>query len=299
MPLDGAALRRGCQGAQISEHRHLCRSQVERFRAMLGQSEAITVACTQEAPLFEEVAADLDYSGDLTFANIREAAGWSSEANAAGPKMAALLAAASEPMPPASFTTLASKGVALIYGRDEVAIGLAQRLAEHLDVTVLLSRPGEIAPRSRRRAAGSAPSSSPSTTMPPPARPRAASSSSKQPATARSRIATSSSTSPAARRSSRPAICARAICAPTRATGRRSSGSPSRRAGWSASSTSRPMSSSTKGSAPIRARRRPAAPAASSSARPARSRRPAIMSRSRPRSAPAAAPALPSARPAR
>lgn len=146
MPLDGTALRRGCQGAQISEHRHLCRSQVERFRAMLGQSEAITVACTQEAPLFEEVAADLDYAGDLRFANIREAAGWSSEAKAAGPKMAALLAAASEPMPPASFTTLTSKGVALIYGRDEVAIGLAQRLTEHLDVTVLLSRPGEIAP---------------------------------------------------------------------------------------------------------------------------------------------------------
>lgn len=122
MPLDGAALRRGCGGARISEHGHLCRSQVERFRAMLGESDAITIACTQEAPLFEEIAADLDYTGDLAFANIREHAGWSDEAKAAGPKMAALLAAASEPMPPASFTTLASKGVALIYGRDEVAI---------------------------------------------------------------------------------------------------------------------------------------------------------------------------------
>lgn len=94
----------------------------------------------------EEIAADLDYAGDLLFTNIREQAGWSDEAKAAGPKMAALLAAASEPMPPASFTTLTSKGVAPIYGRDEVAITLAHRLAEHLDVTVLLSRPGEIAP---------------------------------------------------------------------------------------------------------------------------------------------------------
>lgn len=146
MPLDGAAIRRGCSGAAVSEHRHLCRSQVERFHAMLAKSDAITVACTQEAPLFEEIAADLDYIGDLTFTNIREQAGWSDEAKAAGPKMAALLAAASEPMPPASFTTLTSKGIALIYGRDEIAITLAHRLAEHLDVTVLLSRPSEIAP---------------------------------------------------------------------------------------------------------------------------------------------------------
>ncbi len=146
MPLDGAALQRGCKGSAISEHRHLCRSQIERFQAMLGKSDAITVACTQEAPVFEEVAADLDYAGDLLFANIRENAGWSTEAKSAGPKMAALLAAASEPLPPATFTTLTSKGVALIYGRDERAIGLAQRLAEHLDVTVLLTKPGEIAP---------------------------------------------------------------------------------------------------------------------------------------------------------
>jgi ferredoxin len=146
MPLDGKAIQRGCAGAEISEHRHLCRSQVERFHAMLAKSDAITVACTQEAPLFEEIAADLDYTGDLIFTNIREQAGWSDEAGSAGPKMAALLAAASEPMPPASFTTLTSKGVALIYGRDEIAITLAYRLAEHLDVTVLLSRPGEISP---------------------------------------------------------------------------------------------------------------------------------------------------------
>jgi len=146
MPLDGQALQRGCKGAEISQHRHLCRSQIELFRDMLGRSDAITVACTQEAPVFEEVAADLDYAGELIFANIREAAGWSSEAKAAGPKMAALLAAASEALPPAKFTTLSSKGVALIYGRDAVAIELAKRLAEHLDVTVLLSRPGEVAP---------------------------------------------------------------------------------------------------------------------------------------------------------
>ncbi|MDP3319814.1 MAG: 4Fe-4S binding protein, partial [Bosea sp. (in: a-proteobacteria)] len=146
MPLDAAALSRGCKGADIRTARHLCRTQTELFTRALDESHSITVACTQEAPLFEEIAADLDYAGDLVFANIRETGGWSREAKAAGPKMAALLAAAAEPMPPISFTTLTSKGVALVYGRDETALSVGQRLAEHLDVTILISRPGEITP---------------------------------------------------------------------------------------------------------------------------------------------------------
>ncbi|AOG06795.1 4Fe-4S binding protein [Bosea sp. RAC05] len=146
MPLDAAALARGCKGADIRTARHLCRNQTELFTRALGESAAVTVACTQEAPLFEEIAADLDYAGELVFANIRETGGWAREAKAAGPKMAALLAAAAEPMPPISFTTLTSKGVALVYGRDETALSVGQRLAEHLDVTILISRPGEITP---------------------------------------------------------------------------------------------------------------------------------------------------------
>lgn len=146
MPLDLAALGRGCPSADIRTARHLCRTQTDIVTKLLGESQAITIACTQEAPLFEEMAADHDYAGELTFANIRETGGWSRQANAAGPKMAALLAAAAEPMPAMGFTTLTSKGVALVYGRDETAISVGQRLAEHLDVTILLSRPGEIAP---------------------------------------------------------------------------------------------------------------------------------------------------------
>jgi ferredoxin len=80
-------------------------------------------------------------------AKIREYARWSSDGDAAGPKIAALLAAAAEPMPAAALVALESKGVALIYGRDDVAIAAAERLADHLDVTVLLTKPGEIAAR--------------------------------------------------------------------------------------------------------------------------------------------------------
>ena len=50
-------------------------------------------------------------------------------------------------MPPISLVTLESTGVALIYGRDEVAIEAAQRLADRLDITVLLTRPGDVTPR--------------------------------------------------------------------------------------------------------------------------------------------------------
>ncbi len=52
-------------------------------------------------------------------------------------------------MPPISLVTLESSGVALIYGRDEIAIEAAQRLADRLDITVLLTQ----ARRRDRRAA--------------------------------------------------------------------------------------------------------------------------------------------------
>src|SRR5258705_8085068 len=104
------------------------------------------VACTKQATFFREVAENFPQA-QLTFVNIRETGGWSNDAAAAGPKAAALIAAAGEEMPPISLVTFESKGVALIYGRDEVAIEAAQRLADRLDITVLLTRPGDVTPR--------------------------------------------------------------------------------------------------------------------------------------------------------
>ena len=108
-------------------------------RQALADGAPITVACTQEAPLFREVAENFPQA-QLTFVNIRETGGWSNDAAAAGPKAAALIAAAGEDMPPISLVTLESSGVALIYGRDEIAIEAAQRLADRLDITVLLTK---------------------------------------------------------------------------------------------------------------------------------------------------------------
>jgi ferredoxin len=145
MPLDLQAIGRGCS-ADITQAKQLCGLELDRFKQALADGAPVTVACTQEAPLFKEVAERAPPT-QLGFVNIRETGGWSTDAAAAGPKMAALIAAAAEDMPPISLVTLESHGVALIYGRDDVAVEAAQRLADRLDITVLLTKPGEVTPR--------------------------------------------------------------------------------------------------------------------------------------------------------
>jgi ferredoxin len=146
MSLDTNTIGKACRGTDVVSGRQFCRSELDRFRALLPHSDSVIVACTQEAPVFEEAAAE---SGDhaLTFVNIRENAGWSNEGAKAGPKMAALLAAAAEPLPDIPFVGLKSDGVILIYGRDENAIEAAELLKDHLDVTVLVTRPDRLTPR--------------------------------------------------------------------------------------------------------------------------------------------------------
>jgi hypothetical protein len=145
MPLDEAAIRRGCPGSEVKTAHHLCRAEIDRFRALAGGG-ALTVACTQESPLFDEVAAEAGRTAPTTYVNIRETAGWSRDAAAAGPKMAALLAAAAEPLPPVPVVNLESEGVVLVYGDDERAVDAGHLLKDHLDVSVLIRPPARIAP---------------------------------------------------------------------------------------------------------------------------------------------------------
>ena len=112
MPLDADALQRGCRGAQVKTANQLCRAEIERFRAAAATSDDLVVGCTQEAPLFSEVAGER--SGTISFVNLRETAGWSSDAAKTGPKMAALLAAAAEPLPDIPYVSLNSDGIVLI-----------------------------------------------------------------------------------------------------------------------------------------------------------------------------------------
>src|ERR1700693_6137545 len=94
--LDADAVRRGCPGAVIETAHQLCRGELEKFRAAAAAGGAMTIACTQEAPLFSEAAGALEGAAgaagaaELAFANIRETAGGASGGAAAGPEIAAL-----------------------------------------------------------------------------------------------------------------------------------------------------------------------------------------------------------------
>jgi ferredoxin len=146
MPLNGEMVRRACRDSVVIEGRQFCRAELERLRKAAAGAEQVTVTCTQEAPLFDEIASEVEDSGALTFVNIRETAGWATDAAKAGPKMAALIAASAEPVPEIPFVPLASDGITLLYGKDEQVIEAANLLKEHLDVTVLIKPETKIAP---------------------------------------------------------------------------------------------------------------------------------------------------------
>lgn len=137
MPYQPDRLGAACGGGPAAHE--LCGADLGRFRAALGGAPVL-VTCTQEAATFRAAQTDLGDSTPLTFANIREAAGWSDEAAAALPKIAALVAlatAAPDPQPPT--VTQQSGGTILIYGRDEQAPDAAEQLRDQLDVTVMLT----------------------------------------------------------------------------------------------------------------------------------------------------------------
>ena len=146
MPGYGEAVAKTCGGAGVEAGDQFCGAGLDRFRAALGRFDAITVGCTQQAPLFTEVAEDASFAGTLSFANIRENGGWSAEADDAGPKAAAILAAAAEPVDPPFAVQMRSEGVVLVYGVDETAIEAGRTLSDKLDVTVLLAPGVEIVP---------------------------------------------------------------------------------------------------------------------------------------------------------
>ena len=147
MKLDGKALAKAC-GAEAAADpvTQLCRAQLDTFRAAIAGGGQVLVGCTQEAPLFAEVAAETGADVALGFVNIRERAGWSADGARATAKIAALLAEAALDIPPTPTVSLNSAGTCLVYGRDEAALEAARQLAGRLQVTLLLTRPGDVAP---------------------------------------------------------------------------------------------------------------------------------------------------------
>src|SRR5947209_5956606 len=116
MPIDAESARHGCPGARVTTARELCRAELSKFGTAVSAGVPLIVGCTQEQPLFAEIAGNHEGGADIRCVNLRENAGWSDEAANAGAKMAALIAAAAEGVPEIPFITLDSNGVVLIYG---------------------------------------------------------------------------------------------------------------------------------------------------------------------------------------
>ncbi|MBE0612928.1 MAG: 4Fe-4S binding protein [Burkholderiales bacterium] len=140
MALDAKALAKALKlDVPVSIHTELCRREVGAFNDALQAGDCL-VACTQEAPLFAELADQAGAKRDLKFVNIRETAGWSRESKHATPKIAALLAAAMLPEPdPVASVNYRSDGQLLILGPAAVAVQWAERLKDQLEVSVLLT----------------------------------------------------------------------------------------------------------------------------------------------------------------
>ncbi len=137
MPLDGPALGRALGlPAAPKVHTMLCQRELAQFSA--GAQGDVLVACTQEQRLLGDAAEEGGRTREIRFVNIRETGGWSAEAAAATPKIAALLAMASlpdaEPVPSVSYK---SEGQLLITGPLDAALGWADALCDRLAVTVL------------------------------------------------------------------------------------------------------------------------------------------------------------------
>ena len=140
MTLDAKALAHALAlRSPITIHTELCRREVGAFNDAVQGGDCL-VACTQEAPLFAELAERSGAKAELKFVNIRETAGWSGESRQATPKIAALLAMAMLPEPePVPGVSYRSGGQLLIIGPADAAVQWAERLKDRLEVSVLVT----------------------------------------------------------------------------------------------------------------------------------------------------------------
>ena len=139
MSLDEKSLNKATKQDLSPIYNHLCRSQLEHFEKALATDQPLVVACTQEAPLFSEIASERGKDELINFVNIRETAGWSDQGATATPKIAALLDNAILNHTPTRLKSIASDGMCLVYGSGQQALEYAELLSDKLSVTLLLS----------------------------------------------------------------------------------------------------------------------------------------------------------------
>jgi ferredoxin len=140
-------------------HTTLCRREAPEFQRAAKGGDDLLVACTQESRLFLElneqtVGAPSVAERPIRFVNIRETGGWSKDAQAATPKIAALIAAAQLPDPdPVATVGYDSAGRCLVIaGRGGAARAerAAAMLAPAVRSSLLIEGGGDL-PQERER----------------------------------------------------------------------------------------------------------------------------------------------------
>ena len=146
LPLDAKRIAAALGGPAPAVHSELCASEADAVSRALDPETPLLIGCTQEAPLFAEIADEAPAHAGLRCVNIREKAGWSDEGRQAQAKIAALIAEASVAIEPSASVSATSEGVVLVCGGDDRALAAARRLGRRLDVTCLLKRHAGILP---------------------------------------------------------------------------------------------------------------------------------------------------------
>lgn len=143
MSMDGKTIAGALGIAAPDVQSELCRQHLAAFESAVQSGDDLMVGCTQEAPLFSALHAELGGKAEIRFVNLRETGGWSEEGRQSAPKMAALLAAADLPEPePVPIVSYEAGGELLIIGPGAAALPWAERLAGQLSVTVLMTDEG-------------------------------------------------------------------------------------------------------------------------------------------------------------
>ena len=147
MKLDAKAIASGLGLSDVPEIcSHLCRTEVDKFADALKTGEPLMVACTQEAPLFRELAEEAGKPEAVAFTNIRERAGWTSDKAKSAPKIAALLAEACLDTKAPGAMPLVSDGLCLVYGAGQQALEVARKLNTRLNVSLMLTDTSDLIP---------------------------------------------------------------------------------------------------------------------------------------------------------
>lgn len=118
-------------------HTGLCTHQIDAAQSAIAGGDAI-ICCRQEARVFQELADALEVP-EPPMVDLRDRAGWTVDDAPTLPKMAALVAEAALTDPGEKTVDVVSEGICLIVGSSDVALPAAEKLADLLSVTVLLT----------------------------------------------------------------------------------------------------------------------------------------------------------------